>query len=43
MRVVSRLSLAWDSLRAEVHQKDHVIELKQCLVEENQTPPEALY
>ena len=42
MRVVCRFTLPRDSLRAEVHQQDHVIELEDGLVEEDGQPPKAL-
>ena len=42
MGVVRRFTLPRDSLRAEVHQQDHVIELEDGLVEEDGQPPEAL-
>ena len=42
MRVISSFSLARDGLRAKVNQKDHVIELKDGLVEEDCQAPEAL-
>ena len=42
MGVVRRFTLPRDSLRAEVHQQDHVIELEDGLVEEDGQPPKAL-
>jgi len=41
VRVVCRLALPRDRLRAEVNQQDHVIELEDCLVQENSQAPEA--
>ena len=42
VRIVRRLALPRDRLRAEVDQQDHVIELKDSLVEENRHSPESL-
>ena len=41
MRVVSSVSLARDSLRAEVHQQNHMIKLKDGFVEEYSHTPES--
>ena len=41
MRVVRRFSLARDSLRAEVHQQNHMIKLEQGFVEENRHTPDS--
>ena len=42
MGVVRRFTLPRDSLRAEVHKQDHVIELEDGLVEKDGQPPKAL-